>query len=62
MDTGTVILLAMAVSLFGCGYYLGRSHGYDAGEKANSGWENEALWWRKHATGIDDRARGGGDA
>ena len=55
MDAGTVILLAMAVCLFGFGYYLGRSRGYDAGEKANDGWQDEALWWRRNATGIEKR-------
>ena len=33
-------------------YSVGLLHGYRRSEQAQGGWEGEALWWRRHATGI----------
>lgn len=55
MTMGDAILLLLAACLFGFGYYLGRSRGYSAAEEAKDGWQDEALWWRRNATGIEKR-------
>ncbi len=58
-----VIIISIAVAListlaYWCGRFVGYWKGWRDSSKEPSGWENEALWWRKNSVGIvnpDDR-------
>lgn len=36
-------------------YCFGYVRGFHAGLDDHTGWQDEALWWRRNATGIEKR-------
>jgi hypothetical protein len=56
MTTGEMYMIGLVFSLAIAGYFFGRARGFDAGkaERNDTGWEDEARWWRKNSTGLRD--------
>jgi hypothetical protein len=53
-DGAFIVFGLMALSAIAA-YYAGKKSGYDEGYKKGldlDGWQDEALWWRNHTTGI----------
>ena len=61
----SVIAAAFATT---AAYYVGRAEGFDAGYRKgevlniDSGWEDEAQWWRRNAISICPREARSNDA
>lgn len=49
---GLAVLVVIVVACSRWMYWKGRYTDVELRLRANDGWQDEALWWREHATGI----------
>lgn len=54
MQIGEMYVLAMLIVCAAGGYGVGKVNGFKDGksERNDTGWEDEAKWWRRNTTGL----------
>ena len=51
-DAAFALALLLFVAVILAAYGVGRAVGHKEGMNTNSGWEDEARWWRKNSVGV----------